>query len=167
MGYLLAILFALGIVGTGAGYWHGIDVGEARQQAKTAVAQAKVDEQVKQLRDKEVQHQADIVAAFDLGRSKNEQKAQIVYVKGGQAVAADSGIRNPVCVMAADSMGLLNAARAGAEVGASYELKPAAPAVVVPRVQPVAPAPIAPPVSTHPKPRPISDLDLRLLGLNQ
>src|SRR4051812_47810358 len=119
MGYLLAILFALGLIGTGAGYWHGLDVGEQRYAAKLEVAQQKVQEQAKQLVDEAVQHQADVVAAFDKGRADVQEKTKIVYVKGAQYAANDKALSSPQCVMADASLLLLNNSRADLSAAAA------------------------------------------------
>jgi hypothetical protein len=79
----------------------------------------KVDAQAKQLVDEAVQHQADIVAAFDKGRADVQEKTKIVYVKGAQYAANDKALSSPQCVMAPDSLQLLNGARADLSTAAA------------------------------------------------
>ena len=119
MGYLLLGLLLLAAVGTGGGYWHGIDVGEQRYKDKLEAAQQKVQEQADKAKADALQHQTELVTAFDKGRAATEEKTKIVYVKAEQYATNDKALSSPQCVMSDASVQFANAARADLSTAAA------------------------------------------------
>lgn len=162
MGYLLLIIaVAFGAGGFYGGYeWEAGKV--ARAEKAQAEAQAKVDAQARAIEQEAQNKIIDMTAAFDAGEAKAKVVTRTVYAKGQQYVATNAVFSNPVCVVPADGMSIVNGARAGVRTASAAAggaaAMPAAgsdPGRTDLDAVPATPAGHGTVGGVHPKPRPI------------
>lgn len=105
----------VGLVLFGGGFAAGYKV-ESNAVAARDLKIAKAEEDLRIAAQKQEQEAAnkitDMTAAYDAGEANAKTFTRTIYVKAQAAVAQDTGLSNPVCVMSPDSLYVLNSARA-------------------------------------------------------
>jgi hypothetical protein len=109
--YLIIAIFVA--VGMGLVYNAGREQGVNSYKVQEAAAQAKIEQQAKQLHQEAENKIIDMQAAFTAGEANAQVVTKTVYVKGQAYVASNAVFSNPACVVPADGVLILNSARAG------------------------------------------------------
>jgi predicted Ser/Thr protein kinase len=108
---LIAVVFM-----AGAGmklFYAGESSGRAQCKADIEAADRKLQAKADELEQETKNHIDDMVVAFDAGESQIKTRVVTIRAKGTSDVQKFPVFSNPVCVLPADSLRSLNAARAG------------------------------------------------------
>jgi len=109
-GILIAFVVGMALGGSWMKEWKDGQI--ARHEQAQAVAQKEIDDAAAKARVEAENKIVDMEAAYIAGESNAKTVVQKVYVKGQSYVASQPVFQNPVCVVPADGMLVLNRQRA-------------------------------------------------------
>jgi hypothetical protein len=154
--WILALLAAVALAGAGLKlYGMGETAGFDKCHAAVAEADAKLAAKSDELKQEAQNHIEDMGTAYDAG--EKAKSARVIYrtAKGAADVRANPVFANPTCVLPAESLRNLNAARASFRTEQPDATEPASNAPVAAPTPPPAssttPAPLAAPAARLPR----------------